>query len=175
MESFAFGDGVALHSAYALLALHSLLSFLVFGLLIKSVMDVLDIFRLVLSIEHGIRPEDVLFDLVGLNHSSHFFYLIVLFLAEGQLIFEEAIDTPQAFLSRINNWFKGTLFHLILFDLFLELLKLLLAVHFVIIACLPFVVMIVSIEAQLLIQDLLILILHLVHCIVLGDIFLEGA
>lgn len=137
-------------------------------------MDVLDVFRLVLSIEHGIRSEDVLFDLIGLNHGSHFFYLIVLFLAEGELIFEEAIDTPQAFLGRIYNRLKGTLFHLILFNLFLELLKLLLADHFVIIAGLSLIVMVVSIEAQLLVQDLLILILHLVHRIVLGDIFLEG-
>ena len=136
-------------------------------------MDVLDVLRFVFSIEHSIRPEDVFFDLVGFNHGPHFFNFVVLFLAEGELILEETIDTSQSFLSRIDNRFKGTLFHLALFDLFLELLKLFLAVHFVIIACISSVVL-VSMNPQLFIQYLLILILHLVHRIVLRDIFLEG-
>lgn len=93
MESLAFGDGVALHCAHAFLPLHGLLSFFVFGLFIKSVVDVLDIFRFVFSIEHRVRPKDVFFDLVGLNHGPHFFNLVVLFLAEGELIFEETIHT----------------------------------------------------------------------------------
>lgn len=136
-------------------------------------MNVLDIFRLVFSIKHSIGPKDILFDLVGLKQSSHLFYLIVLFLAEGQLIFEEAIDASIPFFCWIDDRLEGAFLHLILFDLFLEFLKLLLAILFVIIAHLPLIFLVISIEPQLPIQDLLILVLHLVQSIVLGHIFLE--
>ena len=136
-------------------------------------MDVLHILRPVLSIEHGVGPEDVLLDLAGLDHCPHLFDLVILFLAVGELILEEAVDTSHCFFSRVDGRLEGALLHLILFDFLLELLKLLLAVQLVIIARLPLIVVVLSIEPQLLVQDLLVLVLHLVERVVLGGVFLE--
>lgn len=77
------------------------------------------------SVYHGIGPKNVLLHFIGLQNSPHFLNLIILFLAEGNLVLEEIGNCPCLLHNCFHSRLEGAFLHLIFLHFLLNLLHLL--------------------------------------------------
>ena len=119
-ESFTFSYWVVFDGFYTFLSMDWWIFFFVFGVLIKSLVDLSFLTRIYIWIKKGIGPKHIFFLSIIFQNNAHLLNLVIFLYIELKLILEKLLSCTCIFVVRINLRFESAFFHLILLHFLLQ-------------------------------------------------------
>lgn len=123
-KSFTFGHRVVFGGFNTFLALDRGILFLIFWVLVESLINLSCLRWIKAGIYKGIRPKDILLLSIIFQNNAHLLNFVVFLFIELQLIVEELLSCSCILFVVINLRLKGALSHLILLNFLLEFFQL---------------------------------------------------